>query len=307
MSAGSRWRLWRPDGDPCGPGGRHGRDRASGGAWTGQCGVDPSAACRLPDTVGATWVFVRRLTIATRGGSVAPAFALALARLATAGADPDVVVFPDFAAVAPASRAICWAVSRRQGGTGAGSGCWNGGRTRRRQSACWRSSRWKHGRSRPVARRGTAGPDLACAHSGRRGRAARRDWLGDRSDAARSDRGRTRLPLATRLQPAVGSGARRLPRRRRRVSRPTPPRCCHCCDGTQWHWPPGQTRQRHWWRSRRHGARGSPRRPAALREAREVPNRHPRESGDPAPRQLGPRFRGDDDWSSTNTGLGKSE
>ena len=56
------------------------------------------AACPTPSV--RPWVFVRRMTIATRGGSVAPEFARALARLATVGADPDVVVFPDFTAVA---------------------------------------------------------------------------------------------------------------------------------------------------------------------------------------------------------------
>jgi hypothetical protein len=56
------------------------------------------AACPTPSV--RPWVFVRRLTLATRGGSVAPEFTEALARLASHDAGSDVVVFPDFAALA---------------------------------------------------------------------------------------------------------------------------------------------------------------------------------------------------------------
>ena len=56
------------------------------------------AACPTPSV--RRWVFVRRLTIATRDGSITPELTQALARLATGGAGPDVVVFPDFAALA---------------------------------------------------------------------------------------------------------------------------------------------------------------------------------------------------------------
>jgi hypothetical protein len=56
------------------------------------------AACPTPSV--RSWVFVRRLTITTRGGSVAPEFTQALSRMAAMGGDADVVVFPDFAAMA---------------------------------------------------------------------------------------------------------------------------------------------------------------------------------------------------------------
>jgi hypothetical protein len=55
-------------------------------------------ACPTPSV--RPWIFVRRLTIGARSGSVAPEFTAALARLATAGGGSDVVVFDDFPALA---------------------------------------------------------------------------------------------------------------------------------------------------------------------------------------------------------------
>ena len=242
------------------------------------------AACPTPSV--RSWVFVRRLTIATRGGSVAPAFALALARLATAGADPDVVVFPDFAAVATSfARDLLGGVAptrwywRRLGvlerwpDAAAAIGL-----LAEQPLETWAVlDRWHaEGLLVPIWRALT--PDAAAVLLGAIGWATG-VTLPDRIEGVKT------LPLATRLQPAVKFW-------REAVAEAAAPRvAAHAAAVLSLlRWDPMALAARPN-ATAALVALAQAWRPAALREAREVPNRHPRESGGSAGNSV-PAFAG---------------